>query len=57
MKIQIEINCDNAAFDENYNEISDILFRLADRYLKSGHLPDRILDSNGNQCGNIYEGE
>ena len=57
MNIQIEFNCDNAAFEENPQEIANILQDLANYYRCNGSLPDSIKDSNGNRIGRIYKGE
>lgn len=58
MKIKIEINCDNAAFEDNwFKELDDILVK-ANSFLKKhydyGQIDsDRknLFDSNGNKVG------
>ncbi len=55
MKLKIEIDCDNAAFDdEPATELSRILRVLAGR-IEEGYLPEfngwQILDVNGNTVG------
>ena len=54
MKLRIEIECDNAAFDDNEGEIERILTDLGSR-LPTGnpHLGDSYIlhDANGNWVG------
>ena len=54
-KYLIEIDCDNAAFeDENLEwELSDIL-RRASIKLSNGELDFKLRDSNGNTVGSAY---
>lgn len=51
MKIKIEINMDNAAFEDNPNELTEILANIGNRVgwhnLKEG----TVRDSNGNVVG------
>ena len=53
MKVKIEINCDNAAFDDDADyEVSRILEELSDDILQDTLLTDRKLyDINGNKVG------
>ena len=51
MKFKIEIECDNAAFDEPYEELARILRDLADDIEESVHLAHPIFDINGNRVG------
>ena len=54
MKIRLEITCDNAAFEDNPNELGDILRhigRLADNHGSLADVP--IYDTNGNRVGLI----
>lgn len=50
MKFVLEINCDNAAFDERSLEVAHILTRITERVIsrKEG---GKIYDSNGNHVG------
>ena len=51
MKITIEINCDNAAFDETDGEVCHILDNLHNRWMCYG-VDDRLIkDTNGNTVG------
>lgn len=52
-KITIQINTDNAAFEDNPFELSDILESIATRYRESGDFADYVYDSNGNKVGEI----
>lgn len=53
MKIKIEINCDNAAFDESLSiETISILSKLAEKLTHTNIFDVAILrDSNGNAVG------
>jgi len=52
MKLIIKIDMDNAAFDDNGEEIARILQDLAERYTDAGQVDDeRLQDINGNQVG------
>jgi len=55
MKFTLEIDCDNAAFEDNgrETEVSSILYRLSQRLQLSagGHAPYFLYDSNGNTVG------
>lgn len=51
-KITIEINADNSAFEENPNEVSRILRKIADQ-LEKGQEPSNPMDFNGNSVGKI----
>lgn len=55
--IKIKFSTDNAAFEDNPDEVADILEALADYWREHGHLPDLVRDSNGNKCGKIDQGE
>ena len=55
--IKIKFSTDNAAFEDNPDEVADILQALADYWRINGHLPDLIRDSNGNSCGEIDQDE
>ena len=52
-KITIQISTDNAAFEDNPTELSDILESVATRYRESGDFADYVYDSNGNKVGKI----
>lgn len=56
MQITIKINVDNAAFEDNPNELADILASIPERTQHhSGNLYGAcegiVRDSNGNKCG------
>ena len=52
MKYVIEINMDNAAFENNEaDELARILTRLADRLQQGGSLECSLHDINGNKVG------
>ena len=51
--VTIVINTDNAAFEDNPNELSDILESIAIHYKENGHFADYVYDSNGNNVGMI----
>lgn len=55
MKVTISIACDNAAFEDNPFELSDILKDLGSRIRCAGHIDDAVTirDSNGNDVGSI----
>jgi hypothetical protein len=61
MKFRIEIDCDNAAFDDDRNgELATILTRVAERLsdgLRLSSRPERataLQDSNGNTVGFVW---
>jgi hypothetical protein len=51
--ITIRIFTDNSAFEDNPNELGDILQRLADHWVKYNDLPETERDSNGNTVCDI----
>jgi len=51
MKIVIEISTDNAAFEENDNEMHDCLQNVINA-IALGFTEGYVLDSNGNTVGN-----
>ena len=51
--VTIQINTDNAAFEDNPTELSDILESIATCYRESGYFADYVYDSNGNKVGQI----
>lgn len=56
MNIVITINTDNAAFEENPNEVSDILHQLADNCAEGSFKyisGESLRDSNGNTVGGV----
>lgn len=64
MKVVIEIECDNAAFEDDFGaELSHILSTVPLRVLHQRHRPgsacdatewsDKLLDSNGNTVGKV----
>lgn len=52
-KLKIEINLDNAAFDEPYlnSEVALILNKVANKLYNENEYPSVIRDSNGNKVG------
>lgn len=50
MKILIECNLDNAAFEENPNELQEIVAQQIPHNLKPGD-DGKLKDSNGNTVG------
>jgi hypothetical protein len=51
--IKIEINTENAAFDETPNiELARILREIADK-VEAIEIPKNVRDINGNVCGTI----
>ena len=46
--ITIRIDTDNSAFEDNPNELGDILQKLANHWVKYNDLPETERDSNGN---------
>ena len=60
MKIKIEIKTDNQAFEDNPNELEEILTNGISYFIRSGkgnnHMNDhRLYDSYGNSVGFIYK--
>jgi hypothetical protein len=53
MQITINVNLDNAAFEDNPNELQEILARQIPHNLKPGD-DGTLKDSNGNRVGS-YE--
>lgn len=53
MNIRIEVNLDNAAFEENQAELGEIVARQIPHNLKPGD-DGKLKDSNGNTVGS-YE--
>jgi hypothetical protein len=60
MKIKIEINCDNAAFTDDFSgEVSRILSMFSEIQaprIEVGNedYSGKLFDSNGNVCGKFY---
>lgn len=52
MKLRIEIKMDNAAFDDNPDEVSDILFPVGRRVF-NGDDEFNLHDHNGNTVGKV----
>jgi len=50
MKISIEFDTDNAAFDDNPHELEDVLEQAARKISQGG---GTLLDSNGNKIGTV----
>jgi hypothetical protein len=55
--IRIKFETENAAFEQNPDEVADILQALADYWRIHGHLPGVVRDTNGNSCGSIEQGD
>jgi hypothetical protein len=53
--ITITIDTDNAAFEDNPEELADILAKLAKYYRANEVLPDSARDSNGNTVCHITQ--
>ena len=53
--ITITIDTDNAAFEDNPQEVADLLARLAKYYRANEVLPDTARDSNGNTVCHITQ--
>jgi len=51
MKLTIEINTENAAFDDNENELMEIFEKIQEK-LDQGNMKGKVLDSNGNSVAN-----
>lgn len=51
MKLKIEINMDNAAFEDNPDELTDMLTTVGNRVTGYGEKSGNIMDSNGNTVG------
>jgi hypothetical protein len=50
MKITIDINTENAAFEDNPSEIKEIINKVA-KQVNAGCNEDNLRDSNGNTVG------
>lgn len=53
-KYLIEIDCDNAAFEDNLEGELSIILRRASVKLSNGELDFKLRDSNGNTVGTAY---
>jgi len=56
VKVRIEIDCGNAAFEENYyGELARIIYEAASRIelLATNGSPIILYDINGNRCGTV----
>ena len=57
MKITIEFSTDNAAFEDNPNEISDVLQNAGQKIMCEWATEDdwerKIFDTNGNSVGTV----
>ena len=56
MKIRIEINCDNAAFEDNAGgEVKRCVDDVMDRCRRASWMPGRynVVDYNGNKVGTL----
>jgi hypothetical protein len=49
-KFQIDFKVDNAAFEDNPEEVQDILMKIVKK-LRHGESGGRVIDSNGNTVG------
>lgn len=54
-KLKIEINLDNAAFDDEFQDIAvaNVLIKIADRIHNYGRYDSFIRDINGNTIGKL----
>lgn len=48
----LQVNLQGAAFNDGVGELARLLRELADR-LEAGEKPERVLDHNGNTCGEV----
>lgn len=53
MKITININTGNAAFEDNPSEIEDILKSAITGFVQYGERERSLRDNNGNKVGNF----
>lgn len=54
MKINIEINCDNAAFESDFGETEIVrILRHAANKIEKGDENFRLFDINGNKVGDV----
>lgn len=53
--ITITIDTDNSAFEENPDEVAEILHWISLHYMVKGILPDSARDSNGNTVCHITQ--
>ena len=53
--VTIQINTDNAAFEDNPTELSDILESVATYYTENCYFADYVYDSNGNKVVKIIQ--
>ena len=53
--ITITIDTENSAFEDNHNEMAELLERIANYYRDCQVLPDTARDSNGNTVCHITE--
>lgn len=50
MRFTLTIDCDNAAFDENPNELDELVHVVAQR-IEAGRESGKVMDHNGNSVG------
>ena len=57
MRFLVEIDCDNAAFEDDPScEVANLLRKVVRAVEKDGSQEGRLADSNGNTCGSYrYE--
>lgn len=53
MKIKIDLNTDNAAFQDNKESEMMTVLRIAIRKIVRGEKDGNVMDSNGNTVGNF----
>ena len=52
MRFVVEINCDNAAFEDDHAcEVANMLRKVVRAVEKDGSQGGKLADSNGNTCG------
>jgi hypothetical protein len=51
MKLVVEVNCDNAAFEDYPDELARILRKLADRLDGCAPVSGKLRDTHGNTVG------
>jgi hypothetical protein len=52
MELKIQVNLDNASFEDNPEEIKTLLENVANK-VKAGYLQGLVKDSNGNNVGDF----
>lgn len=53
MKLHLTLDLSNAAFDDNPNELDNLLAKIAEK-VKAGTTESLVKDSNGNTIGSFF---